>query len=150
MAPPMPMVRPPGTCQLARSPAALTCIAPRTARSTCPPRIIANESAESKVDPPGTTVTVCFPALMSCGSASSSKGNGPMPKSPFSLWNHTSCPGPTIPATSVGRPMPRFTTLPGAISFAARAAISSLVQAMASSPTGAAAWSCTRRGSRAR
>ena len=86
IAPPIPATFFPGTIQLARSPFSATSIAPSTAASTCPPRIIANESAESKVDPPGRIVTVCLPALITRASTSSSYGNGPIPRSPFSEW----------------------------------------------------------------
>ncbi|CAM5308582.1 hypothetical protein SALBM135S_05065 [Streptomyces alboniger] len=48
IAPPMPVIILPGTAQLARSPRAETCIAPSTATSMWPPRIIPKESAESK------------------------------------------------------------------------------------------------------
>lgn len=47
-----------------RSPAALTCIAPRMETSTCPPRIMPKLSTLSKTEAPGTSVTVSFPALM--------------------------------------------------------------------------------------
>ena len=79
--------------KFARSPLAETCSAPRTETSMCPPRIMAKDSAESKVDAPGTIVTVSFPALMmslwvvsresvegrdnTCASISSSVGYGP-------------------------------------------------------------------------
>ena len=74
IAPPMPLTTLPGIIQLARSPVALTCIAPRTAMSTWPPRIIANDSAESKNDEPGRTVIVSLPALIRSGSTASSLG----------------------------------------------------------------------------
>src|SRR5690606_7925080 len=44
IAPPMPLTILPGTIQLARSPLSVTSIAPRIARSTWPPRIMAKES----------------------------------------------------------------------------------------------------------
>ena len=44
---------------------------------------------ESKIEPPATMVTVCLPALMIWLSSSPSYGKGPMPRRPFSLWNHT-------------------------------------------------------------
>ncbi len=72
IAPPMPLTTLPGIDQLARSPPADTSIAPRIAVPMWPPRIIANEVAESKQLPPGAIVTVCFPALIR--SASSSPG----------------------------------------------------------------------------
>ena len=74
MAPPIPLTTFPGIIQLARSPAADTSMAPRTATSTCPPRIMAKEVAESKYDAPGSTVTVSLPALMRSGSTVSSLG----------------------------------------------------------------------------
>ncbi len=74
MAPPIPFTILPGIIQFARSPVADTCIAPRTAASMCPPRIIPNDAAESKNEAPGRTVTVSLPALMRSGSSSPSKG----------------------------------------------------------------------------
>ena len=74
-----------------------------------PPRIIANESADEKIDEPGSVVTVCLPALIRSASTSSSVGDGPMPSRPFSDCSHTSTPAGTWFATSVGKPMPRFT-----------------------------------------
>ena len=90
IAPPMPLTIAPGTAQLAMSPLTATCMAPRTAMSTLPPRIIPNDSAESKNEPPGLTVTVSLPALMRSGSTSSSVGYGPTPSSPFSECRKTS------------------------------------------------------------
>ncbi len=49
-------------------------MAPSTATSMCPPRIIAKDSAESKKDAPGRTVTVSLPALIRSGSTASSVG----------------------------------------------------------------------------
>ena len=89
----MPVTIRPGTAQLARSPPADTCIAPSTATSMCPPRIIANDSAESKKEAPGSTVTVSLPALIRSGSTASSAGYGPVPRMPFSLSRTTSTPG---------------------------------------------------------
>ena len=91
----MPLTILPGIIQLARSPLALTCIAPRIERLILPPRIIANESCEPKIDEPGSVVTVCLPALMRSASTSSSVGNGPMPSMPFSLCSQTSMPAGT-------------------------------------------------------
>src|SRR5471030_2714269 len=51
-----------------------------------------------------------------------------MPMMPFSLWRTTSRPAGRWLAISVGRPMPRLTTLPSAMSWATRAAIWSRVQ----------------------
>ncbi len=48
IAPPIPLIIFPGTAQLARSPRTSTCIAPSTATSTWPPRIIPKLAAESK------------------------------------------------------------------------------------------------------
>ena len=79
------------------------------ARSMCPPRIIAKDSADVKNDAPGTTVTVSFPALMRSGSSSPSSGYGPTPRIPFSDWSTTSIPGGTKFETRVGIPIPRFT-----------------------------------------
>ena len=49
-----------------------------------PPRIMANDSAESNMLAPGSAVTVCLPALMRRASISSSVGKGPIPSRPFS------------------------------------------------------------------
>ncbi|KAG1369003.1 hypothetical protein G6F59_018754 [Rhizopus arrhizus] len=105
----MPLTILPGIIQLARSPFSDTCIAPRMARLILPPRIIANESADEKIDEPGNVVTVCLPALIRSASTSSSVGNGPMPSRPFSDCSHTSTPLGTWLATRVGKPIPRFT-----------------------------------------
>src|SRR5882757_5859652 len=51
-----------------------------------------------------------------------------MPMMPFSLWRITSRPAGRWLAISVGRPMPRLTTLPSSMSWATRAAIWSRVQ----------------------
>ena len=91
----MPLTILPGIIQLARSPFALTCIAPRMARLILPPRIIAKESALAKIDEPGRVVTVCLPALIRSGSTSSSVGKGPIPSRPFSLCSQTSMPSGT-------------------------------------------------------
>ncbi|MNI93613.1 hypothetical protein D3C73_1515940 [compost metagenome] len=76
---------------------------------TCPPRIMPNDVAESKMLPPGVMVTVCLPALIRSASSSPSNGNGPMPSRPFSLWSTTRTPSGRLLATNVGMPMPRFT-----------------------------------------
>ena len=89
IAPPMPLTMAPGTIQLARSPVAETCMPPSTATSMWPPRIIAKLVGESKYDAPGSTVTVCLPALIRSGSTSSSYGNGPTPRMPFSACRVT-------------------------------------------------------------
>lgn len=70
IAPPIPRMFLPGIPQLAMSPDWLTWNAPRMAVSMCPPRIIAKLEDELKNEPPGRTVTVCFPALMVSGSNS--------------------------------------------------------------------------------
>ena len=49
-------------------------MAPSTAVSMWPPRIMPKDSAESKKEAPGRTVTVSLPALMRSGSTSSSVG----------------------------------------------------------------------------
>ena len=84
IAPPMPLTILPGIIQLAMSPVAETCMAPRIAASTLPPRIIPNEVAESKNEAPLRRVTVSLPALMRSGSSSPSKGYAPTPRMPFS------------------------------------------------------------------
>ncbi len=89
----MPLTILPGIIQLARSPFSDTSIAPRMHMSMWPPRIMANDSAESKKAEPGISVTVCLPALMRSGSSSPSYGNGPMPSRPFSDCSTTLTPG---------------------------------------------------------
>jgi hypothetical protein len=84
MAPPGPLTILPGIIQLARSPAADTCMAPRIAASILPPRIMPKLVAESKYAAPGSVVTVSLPALMRSGSTRSSVGYGPTPRMPFS------------------------------------------------------------------
>ena len=74
IAPPMPLTILPGIIQLARSPVADTCMAPRIAASMWPPRIMPKDVAESKNEAPGSSVTVSLPALIR--SASSSPSNG--------------------------------------------------------------------------
>ena len=64
IAPPMPFTILLGIFQLAMSPISLTSIAPGIVRSTCSPRIMANESAEENKEEPGSVVTVCSPMLM--------------------------------------------------------------------------------------
>src|SRR3546814_2252206 len=60
----MPFIILPGTVQLARSPSAETSIAPKTAKSICPPRIIAKLVDDEKKLELGSAVIVCFPALI--------------------------------------------------------------------------------------
>jgi hypothetical protein len=60
----MPLKTLPGIMKLARSPLAETWRAPSTETSIWPPRIMAKDSALSKVDAPGTMVTVSLPAFM--------------------------------------------------------------------------------------
>ena len=74
IAPPMPFTILPGIIQFARSPSFETCIAPRIARSMCPPRIIAKLSALEKKLAPGIVVMVSLPALIRSGSTLSSVG----------------------------------------------------------------------------
>lgn len=70
----MPRTILPGTIQLARSPWAETSIAPSTATSMVLERIMPKDSEEKKKEPPGLTVIVSLPALISSGSTSSSRG----------------------------------------------------------------------------
>ena len=94
IAPPMPFISLPGTIQFARSPNSETCIAPRMARSICPPRIMAKDSALEKKLAPGMAVTVCLPALTRSASTwPILGGKSPMPSSPFSDCNVTEIPG---------------------------------------------------------
>ena len=79
IAPPIPLTIFLGIIQFARSPLAAHSREPRTVRSMCFPRIIANDSEEVKVDAPGIMVMVSFPALMRSGSAPPAGGYCPMP-----------------------------------------------------------------------
>ncbi|MCY1304386.1 hypothetical protein D9M70_541360 [compost metagenome] len=95
MAPPMPLTSLPGTIQEAMLPCTSTSKAPSTVRSTWPPRIIAKDSAEEKMEAPLTAVTVCLPALIMSASTSSSVGKAPMPSRPFSDCSITCMPSGT-------------------------------------------------------
>ena len=74
IAPPMPLTILPGIIQLARSPYWETSMAPSTATSMARERIMPNDVEEPKKDPPGATVMVSLPALISSGSTASSVG----------------------------------------------------------------------------
>ncbi|SEF17057.1 hypothetical protein SAMN05216533_8128 [Streptomyces sp. Ag109_O5-10] len=87
IAPPMPLTILPGIIQLARSPAADTCMAPSTAVSMWPPRIIPKDRAESKKEAPGRTVTVSLPAMRPAAGSTPS----PRPSTP-QLFDTTSRP----------------------------------------------------------
>ena len=50
------------------------------------------ESEEEKKEPPGATVMVSLPALISSGSTSPSCGYAPTPRMPFSECRTTSSP----------------------------------------------------------
>src|SRR5882757_2794694 len=134
MAPPMPRTSAPGTVQLARSPLHATCMAPSTATSIRPERIIANDVAESKHAAPAVAVIVSLPALTRSGSSCPGSGYGPTPRIPFSLCSTVSCAGVRKPATSVGSPMPRFTYPLAGSSAAARRAMPSRVQGIGHRP----------------
>src|SRR3954449_5686961 len=95
---------------------------------------MANEVAESKTDAPGSRVTVCLPALIRSASSSPSRGNGPMPRMPFSLCKVTRTPGGRWFPTRVGMPMPRFTYCPSSSSSAAIEAMSSRLHTGAHRP----------------
>src|SRR5262249_55204839 len=92
MAPPIPFTIFPGIIQFAMLPCSSTSIAPNTVRSTCPPRIMANESELEKNEAPESAVTVSLPALIRSGSSSPSNGYGPIPSNPFSDCSRTSMP----------------------------------------------------------
>ena len=92
MAPPIPLTIFPGIIHEAIFPATSTSKAPRTVRSTWPPRIMANDWAESKIAAPVCAVTVCLPALIMSASRVCSSGNSPIPSRPFSDWSITSMP----------------------------------------------------------
>ena len=109
IAPPGPLTIAPGIIQLARSPPAETCMAPRMARSMWPPRIMAKLCALLKKLAPSTAVTVSLPALIRSASISSAVGYGPMPSRPFSLCSMMPTSGGMKLAQRVGMPMPRLT-----------------------------------------
>ncbi|MOA33180.1 hypothetical protein D3C78_1544520 [compost metagenome] len=92
IAPPMPLTSLPGIIQEAMLPCTSTSKAPSTVRSIWPPRIIAKDSAEEKIDAPMRAVTVCLPALIMSASTASSVGKAPMPSRPFSDCSMTSMP----------------------------------------------------------
>src|ERR1700741_3140239 len=128
IAPPMPLIILPGTVQLARSPAAETCMAPSTAMSRCPPRMIPNEDDEQKNAAPGNVVTVSLPALIRSASRFSRRGYGPTPRMPFSECKTTVMPAGMWLGIRVGNPTPRLTYCPSCSSAATRAASSSPLQ----------------------
>src|SRR6201993_1221903 len=128
IAPPMPLIILPGMVQLARSPAAKTCMAPSTAMSRCPPRMIPNEDDEQKNAAPGNVVTVSLPALIRSASRSSRRGYGPTPRIPFSECNTTVMSAGMWLGIRVGNPIPRLTYCPSCSSAATRAANSSRLQ----------------------
>ena len=68
IAPPMPLTIFPGIIQLAKSPLALTCMAPKMDKLIFPPRIMAKLSWLPKMDEPLMVVTVCLPALIKSAS----------------------------------------------------------------------------------
>ena len=66
----------------------------RGSRGRCGRRGSSRRSRRSRRSvAPGSTVTVCLPALIRSASTSSSVGNGPMPSRPFSDCSITSMPG---------------------------------------------------------
>src|SRR5271169_6048156 len=134
IAPPIPLIILPGIVQLARSPAAETCIAPSTATSRWPPRMIPNEDDEEKNAAPGNVVTVSLPALIRSASRSSRRGYGPTPRIPFSECKTTVMSAGMWLGIRVGNPTPRLTYCPSCSSVATRAASSSRLQLMAVPP----------------
>ena len=77
IAPPIPGAIFPGIIQLARLPFSSTCNAPRKETLTWPPRMMAKDVAESKVQAPGVNVMKPPPALMRFLSSSPSAGVAP-------------------------------------------------------------------------
>ncbi|KAL7356338.1 hypothetical protein ACKS0A_06343 [Histoplasma ohiense] len=134
MAPPKPLILP-GSIQLAKSPFALTCMAPRIVKLTRPERIMPNDSSLPKHDAPGRSVTVSFPALIKSGSSMPRFGYGPNPRMPFSDCSCTSTDGSTKLGASMGIPMPRFAYMPFLNSFAARRTIRSRLLATSPLPS---------------
>src|ERR1700757_1405529 len=135
IAPPMPLIILPGIVQLARSPAAETCMAPRTAMSRCPPRMIPNEYDEQKNAAPGNVVTVSLPALIRSASRSSRRAYCPTPRIPFSECKTTVMPAGMWLGIKVGNPIPRLTYCPSWSSAATRAANSSRLQVIVAAPS---------------
>ena len=146
IAPPTPSALPPGIIQVAMSPVSDTSSAPSTTVSTWPPRIIANDDAESKAAAPGIKVTGFLPASISSRSTSPSAGRGPTPSRPFSVCRKILTSGSRKPGIRLGMPMPRFTTSPEWSSCAARAAITSRASLMRRLPGRRPARACSARG----
>jgi hypothetical protein len=80
---------------------------------------MAKDSEELKKLLPGKTVTVYLPALMRSGSISSSVGNLPIPRIPFSDYMVIFTPSSRKLEHRVGIPIPRFTYIPSLSSLAA-------------------------------
>ena len=72
-------------------------------------------------------VTVSFQALIKSGDSQPGFGQGPMPRRPFSVCKSILTSEGRNFGMSVGIPPPRFTYIPGFISFAALAAIRSRI-----------------------
>src|SRR5882762_8340185 len=72
---------------------------------------------------PGSNDTGFPPASVSVTCAKPSSGTGPVPIRPFSDWKKTWTPVGRWPATSVGMPIPRLTSMPERSSSAMRLAI---------------------------
>ena len=98
IAPPMPFTSLPGTIQLARSPFRETSIAPRIARSICPPRIMRERCrADEKNEVCGKAVTVCLPALIrSASTSASSRERAHAQHAVFGLQGHMHAVGDVV------------------------------------------------------
>ena len=79
---------------------------------------------ESTMDAPGRSVMRRLPASTRSGSARSDDASGPTPMTPFSDWMKTSrLRGADSRRRARGMPMPRLTSMPSSMSWAARHAI---------------------------
>lgn len=127
--PPMPLIRLPGTIQLARSPFYATSIAPIIAISTSPARVIPIAYTPSTRQAPTclSMVVVCLLELTRSGSTSSRVGKSPIPSRPLPDINTTSLPGSMYMVVNVGMPIPRLSSMPSCTYSAARRAIRCLV-----------------------
>ena len=109
IAPPMPFTILPGIIQLARSPFSETCIAPRMARSICPPRIMANESALEKKLVAGKRRDGLLAGVDEVGiDLALGRERAHAEHAVLALQRHVHALGDVV-GTSVGMPMPRLT-----------------------------------------
>ena len=105
----MPLIILPGTIQLARSPFWLTSIPPSTARSICPPRIIAKLGRAVEIAVCGSWLIGLLAGVDQVGIDLVVVGERPDAEHPVLALQRDRHPCGTWLATSVGMPMPRFT-----------------------------------------